>query len=269
MSETKQGVQTSSGVWGSFELAAGGRGRWEIGPLSLWVERTDTAWVLASEREHEPLDERASHEPAWSEPPPDKADRIRCAVGSAGSSLVLSPALADRPIVVKPEQPFMILAGDEAVFYVGSPLWLRIQAGAPLRTLLEGPSLRLSDTWFGSSTREGELCYAAKTRARMALSEIPRSTVRALTRVHMHNRGAETLHFTRLKIPIKQLSLFVAADGRHWTPGLSVDCDAGGDEVEVRVEDAAPAEAGVVRRVAEPRESSAGVFRRTLAALVG
>ena len=156
--------------------------------------------------------------------------------------------------------------GGAVTVFVSSPVWVQVALTDPHRPLQEEPVRRPSDTWFGPSTREGELCYAAKTRARMDLAEIHLSPARALTRIHLRNTASQTLNFARIKIPIGQLGLFTAADGRHWTEGLSVDIEA--EEVECRVDANAPAEAGEVTRIAEARSRSPGVFRRTIAALV-
>ena len=266
MPETETETETKP-AWGSFELPSGSRARLRVGPLTLWVERTPHEWLLASKRDRDASDELGDLVTDWPEPPPDSADQLRCAAGTTGHALRTVPALADRPIVIRPEQPFALLAGDEAVFYFGTPLWVRLLAGDPARILVELPGVRPSDTWFGPSTREGELCYAAKTRARMDLAEISPSPARALTRIHLRNTASQTLNFARIKIPIAQLGLFLAADGRHWTEGLRVDIEA--EEVECRVDASAPAEAGEVARVADARSQSPGVFRRTLAALLG
>lgn len=255
-----------SSPWGHFELPPQGRARIECGPLTLWVERKPKEWHLAHARNRDAPGNQGGFE-LGVEPAPGDAEQVRFAAGSTNASLCARPALADRPIVIRPEQPFALFAGDEAVFYFGSPLWLELTAGDPPRPLLELPCVRPSDTWFGPSTREGELCYAAQTRARMDLEAIDWGPARALTRVRLINSSAQTLHFTRLLVPIGRLGLFLAADGRHWTEGLRAN--VGTEVVDCEVETAPPEEAGSVERVREARRGSSGGFRRALVALVG
>lgn len=259
-------AEPSPTPWGSFDLDEGARARVECGPLTVWVERRAREWRVAHARDRQAPDGRSGFGPSEA-PPPEEAESIRFAAGSTGGGLTIQPALADRPIVIRPEQPFALFASEEVVFYFGSPLWLELCAGEPPRQLLELPCVRPSDTWFGPSTREGELCYAALTRARMDLSEIDWGPARALTRVRLVNASPKTLEITRLLVPLGRLGLFVAEDGRHWTEGLRAN--VGEDEAECQVEAEAPAEAGPVSRVREARRGSPGVFRRTLAALIG
>lgn len=257
-------------VWGTLSLESDDRGRWQIGPLSLWIRRTSSELQVAAAIGEDPFDPRALYEPGCCEEPPADAQRIRCAVGSRGGSVRLVPVLSDRPVVVRPEQPFTLLPEDDATFYVGSQLWVRIEvADHPPQTLAELATFRLSDTWFGPSTREGELCYASRTSARMRLADVPLRPSRALTRIRLRNRAPDKLVLERLKVPVPNLALFAAPDGRHWTQGLVVTREDAGAAVEVRVDPSAPDEAGPVVSVAEPRIPAASVFERTLSALIG
>ena len=257
-----------SDMWGTFRVGSAAWSRWRIGSLTLWVYRTETEWRLATLRGMDPLEDARSYAPNAAEPPED-AERFRFAAGESGDAIRLNPALADRPVVVRPEQPLTLLPGDEAVFYVGSQLWVHVEAGMPPRELTDVPTLRLSDTWFGTSTREGEACYASKSNARTGLGDVPIRPARALTRVRLVNRGADKLRLERLKIPVSHLALFMGSDGRCWTQSLVVERGNEGTEVTVRIESSAPEEAGHVERIADPRVSTPGVFKRALGALIG
>lgn len=259
---------TNHPTWGTYSLADK-PGAWQIGPLSLWIERTSAEWIVTHQSGDDPLDMRASYESGWSEEPPESATRIRCAAGSSNAMVHVCAALADRAVVVKPEQPFILLADDETTFYIGSQLWVSVHVGEPARKLIEMPSFRPSDTWFGPSTREGELCYASRTRARMHLSELDIYPARALTPVRLINHGSDPLTFERLKVPIAYLGLYVDDEGRHWTQGLTVERGSTGAEVECRVESALPPAAGELHAIAGPRRAIAGVFKRALHALIG
>ncbi|MCA9693109.1 MAG: hypothetical protein R3A51_12855 [Nannocystaceae bacterium] len=255
-------------VWGQYSLEIGARSRWQIGPLSLWIRRAEAEWRVASLAGDDPLAMTVDYEAACSEPAPPQARRIRCAANSESRTVTLSPALADRPVVVRPEQPVTLQPGDEVVFYVGSQLWLRIDVGEPPRMLVELPTYRLSDTWFGPSTRVGELCYASKTNARTVLAEVPGRPARALTRVRLRNRGRDNLVLERLKMPVGNLALYIGADGHHWTSQLVVQRDEDGVAAEVHVDPSAPEEAGEVSLLAGPRIPTRGMFKRAMGALI-
>ena len=53
------------------------------------------------------------------------------------------------------------------MIYVSTPLWVRVDVHDPPQFLQEIPVIRPSDTWFGPSTREGELGYAGRTHGRL------------------------------------------------------------------------------------------------------
>ena len=57
-----------------------------------------------------------------------------------------------------------ILPRQKLTIYVGSPLWVGLLADDPLGELpLQPPKL----TWWGTNTREGEVCYASRTQGRL------------------------------------------------------------------------------------------------------
>ena len=258
-------------IWGNFEIPPGTHGAWQIGPQDLAVGRTQHEWVINTAASSDPFDERASFR-YLEQPLPDPAEgvkQLRCAVGGRGNTMQLAPSLADRPVVVRAEQPFTLLPDDETSFFVGSPVWVRLRVGSPARELTELPSLRPSDTWFGPNTREGELCYASRTRARASLEQAPVRPARALTRIRLRNGASDPIVFERLKIPVGHLSLYRAADGRLWTNGLSVTRGSAGGEVECAVDERAPPQAEGSAPIEPPRRVGPGLFKRALSALIG
>ena len=114
--------------------------------------------------------------------------------------IALTPALADRPVVARPEKPFCLPAGAEAVVYVSSPLWVVLSTAQDLK-LAEIPIVRPSDTWLGPSTREGELCYASRTFLRLSLDNLPRRPHRATSMVRILNHADTALPLRALKLP--------------------------------------------------------------------
>lgn len=255
--------------WGDLALEPGGSARLELGPLTIWMQRTQSELTIASLVGADPLAAAAEAvNPADTEPP-GEAKRARWILNRDTSPIRLMPALADRPVVVRPEQPLMLLAGDEAVVYVGSQLFVRIEAGSPTRQLVEWPTYRLSDTWFGASTRSGELCYASRTRARTSREDIPIRPARALTRLQVKNRGTDPLLLERIKVPVGHLALHVGEDGRFWTQSLLVQRSPDEALVEVQIQSTPPAEAGQTTFVAAARTTVPGVVQRALEALIG
>lgn len=178
-------------------------------------------------------------------------------------------ALPDRAVVVKPEVPLYVPAGETVTLYLSVPLWLRIEVGEPGRMLREAPSFRLSDTWFGPNTREGELCYATQTSGRFDLADVPLRLHRAVTPVLIHNRAADTLFLERVRLPVEYLSLYEAPDHFLWTQSVTFTRESSGDLANLKMEPGPPPEAPDATLLRAPRQHSRGnVIARTFSSLL-
>lgn len=231
-----------------------------LGPLKLIVGHDRGQWLISAEHGEET----------------DRAQRARIAVrrglpeafeqrfvqASGGNRVVLSPVLADRPVVIRPYQPIFLLSGQEVTLYLSTPLWLRIRAGDPPALLREVPAVSLSDTWFGPSSREGEVCYAGKTRARQRLEDLPVRPHRAITPLRIRNHSHEPLPLEKVSLPAPLLSLYGAADASLWTQRVNLVREDASDQASLRIEAAAPDIGRALELVSPPRqEARSGVMR--------
>ncbi|NNF62495.1 MAG: hypothetical protein HKO55_01480 [Gammaproteobacteria bacterium] len=225
--------------WGEFDTPLDQWSRWLIGPLSLWARASAGEWRLSWHSDADRLLDRLSVEmPATGEP--DNADETtRYALADAGNRLRLTPRLADRPVVVRPETPLVIPSGQNTVLFVGTSLWVRIESlAADTALLTDVPIFRPSDTWFGSNTRIGELCYASRTKARTSAELLGRIPHRAVTPVEVINKGADALPVSQLRIPVQALSLFEAGS-RLWTDGIRFTRELNSTAAEFEIDSAA------------------------------
>ena len=185
------------------------------------------------------------------------------------ASLEVRPALADRPVVVRPEEPLFVLSGETVTLFVSTPLWLQVFAGDDAQLLTEIPSYRPSDSWFGPNTREGEICYATATLGRVRLESVPRRLHRAITPVVIRNRSGESLPIDRIRIPVTYLSLFEDRSGYLWTESTRFDKVAGNELAALHISKGAPTYAPDAQRITGPREShDRSVFVRTFSSLI-
>jgi hypothetical protein len=207
--------------WTSWDVADGHRLSCVIGPLCLDLHRGGDEWRLG-----------------WCyDDDMDLSSRLMMAVQSGMSehdvmeryvyaresgSIRLRPMLMDRAVVIRPREPVFLPSGQEVTLYLSTPLCLRIEVGDPALQLREIPMVQLSDTWFGPSTREGELCYSGRTHARHSLDEVPPRPHRAVTPVRIQNHATSVLPLQKLSLPVPALSVFGAADGGLWTQGVSL-----------------------------------------------
>lgn len=264
--------------WGSYTMETDVPHRWRIGPFELYVERTARQWRTARRQHGDPLDARIERAIAVSR---EEMDGIihsedpeivvsRFPFRETDPGLKLDPALADRAVVIRPETPLYVVPGESITLFVSTPLWIRIRTGEPGSVLEDVPSYRPSDTWFGSSTREGELCYATRTAGRIALANLPQRRHRAVTPARIHNRASDTLLVERLQLPVQVLPLYVSETGFVWTPGVRLNRERKEDPATVTVEEGPPEEALGADRIAGPRtESRSNLVMRTFGALGG
>lgn len=230
--------------WGTTGLELDRAVRWRIGALSLAAERRAREWRLAYS-----WDDSVDDGDAWSV---DRGAQLfeveanleRHVAASTEGELGLWPVVADRPVISSPRIPLWVGGGEQVVLYVGSPLWLRVTAEPSGSVLRELPLRRVPDTWFGSSTREGELCYATQTRARLDSENLPRRALWAITAVEIQNRAKSPLAVERLRLEVPYLSLFDGGDGTLRTERVKM----------VRSEDSGMARLEIVAATAEQCE---------------
>ncbi len=243
--------------WGQFELALGKSLQWQIGPLTLLVQHLPGEWQIFHNSEEENEDNAISWNMNETDQSPDDLNKTsRYIFRREAQQIEIKPALADRPVISRPRSPFNLPAGEEVTLYVSTPLWIEICAGESPKKLEEIAIQRPSDTWFGPSTREGELCYASRTSCRHNLEEIPLRPHRAITPVHIKNRADTTLLIERLSLPVPMLPLFANKDGVLWTPKVTLIRDRDGDMAALRIDDNAPQEASNACLINPPRKTA-------------
>lgn len=267
---TSQSVAMQSGWWEPQEVPLGQMLCCRIGPLHLRLEHAAAEWRIASEHEDEAPDTSppASLELASGYLSDDDIERY--VAPRSGDEVRLQPMLPDRPVVIRPRQPVFLPSHAETTLYLSTPVWLRIEVGSAEPIVLrEVPAIELSDTWFGPSTREGELCYSDKTRARSSLAEVPYRPHRVLTAVRVRNEAATVLPLEKLSLPVPALSVYGAADGSLHTQEVSLLRAADSDMATLKIEDRPGPAAGTVMRLSEARQSGRGGLVRAFSLLFG
>lgn len=266
--------------WGRLDVPEGGCARCRLGTLTLYARNLLREWRLYSQHETDPYIDDIEREVAVDLPHPADGERgwavERFAQTHEEGALELGIRLADRPVVARPEIPISLIGGDEITLFVSTPIWVSFQTADTHRQLTEIPSLRPSDTWFGPSTREGELCYAMLTRARIDVEELHKHPVRAITRITLHNRASEPVLIERVNIPVPFLRAYQGTNGLVWTDPITFErLEPGGPnktlDGRLRIHDGPPAEAGEgATLIAPPRVvTRTNVLSRALGAMLG
>jgi hypothetical protein len=247
--------------WGAVTLGTGEVARWQAGPSTVHAARRPSDWRVWHETEPDAYAVAAERVHRVHDATPETVASLRFSFAETPDTITVRPALADRPVVVRPESSLTVPPGERVVLYVSSPVWMALKlevrrprrrrnGGAPQAVVLaELPTFRPSDTWFGPSTRVGQLCYAVRTAARLELADLPLRPHRAVTPVTVDNQAATPLELARVSVPMPNLALHVDRHGRLWSDGVLFTREPD-DDTTVRVTPYVP-QGG--ERLAEPR----------------
>lgn len=246
--------------WGDFTLNGSLPGVFRIGPAVLSVSRLPGEWQIVYDADvvekEESNDVRIDLQSAAPVEFSRRAVVNRFGISTDVSTIRLTPALADRHVVVQSETPFHILPGQNITYYVSIPLWVAFHSGKPFVKMTEMPIFRPSDTWFGPSTTQGELCYASTTSGRLRLEDVRFRPHRAVTVVLLRNMTGNPVFLKSLNLPAPNLSLYESADGYLWTQPVKLEMTGHFDYAELSLKQRAPSEAVKAKLVCEPREKT-------------
>ncbi len=255
--------------WEPVAVPCGYRLDCRIGPLSLQVYRGSREWRLScSHVDESDAAPDVQIELLKGQSAAEQVERYVCS--GDNDMLRLRPMLMDRPVVIQPRDPVFLPGGEDITLFLSTPLCLAVEVGDPAVMLREVPMVRLSDTWFGPSTREGEICYSGRTHARHTVEEVPRRQHRALTPAKIRNLAATVLPLNKLSLPVPALSVFVSGDGSFWTESISLLRTADADMAELKIEPGAPEYGVNTELISGPRrEAGRSGFIRAFSTLFG
>ncbi len=260
--------------WGAFVLEEGQAGKWEVGPCTLWIQRDRFEWQVIHWRAEDPMEDRATVEVPTPTPMTEPGPSIsvysnRFSVQKTSETMSIDPVLANRPVIVRPNNALYVEGHETSTLYVSTPVWLRVRIGED-RILTEVPSIRPSDSWFGPNTREGELCYASSTAGRTKVEDIPFRAHRAVTPVSIRNPSEDDLRVERVRIPVQYLSLYRDRKGFLWTESMHFERGSENEITSRHIDRGAPQQAVGATLLTGPRETRdrSGLVR-TFSSLIG
>lgn len=242
--------------WGQFGIQLNHPAQWRIGPLSLSVLHLEKEWQIAYKVHEEPEWDISQ----WSFNPDgifiEDAETKRFVFTATAEQLTITPLLADRSVVTRPETPFHVPAGQEANLFVSTPLWLRLQVHEPPVRLLEMAIMRPSDTWFGPSTMEGELSYASQTLGRLSLDDFPHLPHRAITPVVIRNNTDTAFQLERLNLPVTYLSLYCSSEHYLWTESVTMIREPDTSAARIQIGEGVPEQVSDAVPISESRQKA-------------
>ena len=254
--------------WGTFEVPEGRGAAAVVGPLTVTVRRFEDEWRVGVVRTNDALAEDARSWAAVDEMPCDGSDEcIRVACRGEDRRVIIRPRLVDRPVVSKPASPFTVPPDENVRVFIGSPIHVEVVSVSPERVLWSGPAYPPSDTWFGPPNQDGELCYASRTVCTLREDELVLRPHRAVTSVLVRNRGDDTLHLDRVKLPVQRSRLFCGSNGWLWTQDIVLDRKADAEFANIEVRSGKPSSMPNAKMLAGPAvEGSGNVMIRAFGA---
>lgn len=239
--------------WGDFHLKPHQALQWRIGPSILTACRTETEWRFHHAQNGHGEEDGAELAIAVPAVLDAARTRRRILLHRTAPRLTLTPRPADRPVVAQPHSGFTIPPRLQVSVFITTPLWVQLSVEGVAGPVLDLPLWRPSDTWFGASTREGELCYSISTRARSRIEERSTRPHQAVTPVLIHNDTSEPLIIDRLSLPTPHLALYADRGAELWTQAVRLRSRPGQPTADLELGSGAPEQAVDPEPVSGPR----------------
>lgn len=254
--------------WGPLAISEGVWCAWKLSTLRFYLRRSNNEWNFSWHQDKEPSDPIVTMDlSGGSVPDLEQAEHSRFIHSATDIHFDLGLALADRPIVARPETSISVAPSQHATIYVSSGLWLQPKLNGHI--LMDMPIFRPSDTWFGENTREGEMCYFSRTRARTQATNDINAPHRVVTPITVTNRGAKTVKIERLRVPVINLGLYFNENKEFVTNSLSMVLHENAEEVSMEIVPIAT-EQGKFESISPPRvESDSGLLDQAIAKFLG
>jgi hypothetical protein len=239
--------------WGDFSIQDQEALSWSIGDRCILIQRLASEWNTWNIISEQEITESVITNGWNSSEKPDDKYLGRHLQENTSDYLRIVPALADRSIVARPNVPLKLPSGEKVRIYVSTPIWFKALIKPNDTTLLDIPFWRPSDSWMGSSTMEGELCYAKYTDARLKLELLEQRSHRAVTSVWIHNKRDTALTIERINVPVPLLNLYSDENNLLWSDSISITSESENDMVELKLNKQVPEEAKSGKLVSSPR----------------
>jgi hypothetical protein len=238
-------MNTNNQIWGTYDVPKQEPQKIVIGPLNLWFlhnnQELRVAWSY--------LEENVNTEDL---PLPTDDQWKRWAFKERAPQLEIKPVFPDQPVLVKPENPFIIAEDASVRIYVRIPIWVQLNLLGEIQTeLISLPVITLSKTWFGDF-QDGDLCYWISSGARLSTESDPSRPYMAICPLQILDQSTEDLDVQKICLRVEHLALYID-NGQLWS-GETILTYKGKTEIsEVDYNNRAPIEAPDSSLITEPK----------------
>ena len=228
-----------------------------VGALEIYLTALESEWQFHYRyiTEDETKNEKEIHLSTVKDLRNADLELMRFIRGDAHNEIQIKPRLANKNIVAKPYMPLFLPSQQTVTIYISTPVWLAIYQNKQTRPLIELPTFKLSDTWFGPKPHIGELCYASLFSGRINLNSLPQRASRVITPVTITNNGSDNLKLEKISIPCDYLAIYVNSDNELWTPTLSIVRETDQNKTRISIDKTLHPKLHDAKRISEPRVS--------------
>jgi hypothetical protein len=238
-------IYPKGSIWGDHEVSQEQLLKLKIGPLIIWAFREKQELRIAWEQISDDANSIGTELPE-----PDSWQRW--AFKQKNPRIEIKPVFPDRPVLVKPENPFRVAEDASVRVYVRIPVWVRINLlGKPKTKLIDIPVVTLSNTWFGGF-QEGDLCYWLSSGARLTIEPDPNRPYMVICPLQLIDRSPIDLNVEKICLRVQNLSLFIDKE-QLWADETKITYRGKSEISEVQVSGNAPKEAKTARLINEPQ----------------
>ncbi len=262
--DSKKIPEPADNPWRTITVDTSACRRYQIGPLKMWIEGAGREWMVAYS--HCP-EERFTLEIGIDEAKPEDLQWTQIITGAPSATLRFVPIMPDRPVVVRLRNPTRIEKDGNCVLFAFIPVWVQLNIGETTEGLLEMPTVKLSNTWFGDTTMAGEMCYSLKIPCELTLVTDVLGPYRVICPVRIHNTSDADLALERVCIHVEHLSIYRGRQG-NWANEVAAEYRKEEQKCEIRYGSCAPEYDGIGDLLSEARDPvSRNLLLRTIGSL--
>jgi len=209
--------------WGTSDFREGEQRLLRCADLCLQLRSLAHQWWLAYHWQREVIQFEPTLELEIGDAEsPEFDSEQRFVFAELPQQISLQPALADRPVVCRPVVSVSLLPFQEVTLFVCLPLWVQLRVTGEEKPLIDIPTVRVCDSWFGPNTREGIISYASLVSEQLDVKPITNNKARAAIEVRIQNQSEQMLTLDKISVPAPNLSLYADEQGQFWTPRITL-----------------------------------------------
>lgn len=181
----------------------------KAGFADVLIKHESNGWLVKASSLAQPVSEMLAGE---ADDLRDDQDMLHFYSGNS-DNLIVVPALPDKAVVFRNNKNIKISAGESSRLFFTIPLTLQFYFDEVKdeNRLIEVPTRRLSDTWFGEID-EGEPAYSIGSTYYKSLSDVDAQVWEAITSVEIINNTFGILDLQRLILRVEEFNLYRKGD---------------------------------------------------------